>query len=361
MIRPLNEHAARHDDPNDPQHEKDKRENKKRRETNWEPAPAAVRDPGSSIISSGPFDPGNAGFSIRIEGGRAKKMEGEKYTAWILQEEQKRRKGQRIRVRADKKGKKRKVRDTQTFKSGADSLVVTTPPWAQRTLKLLAPHDLESFQLSLAERIAGKVEEISDRETGGMGVHQDTAVLHFHSHIFKTRWKKQKYEDEKELIVCPKSRFRLAGPWTVGADRINQEFPELQSKWKKQRLEENLTKAPRFVDVELARLIDREVAKELKRRGLENEYEKERAEYAENKRKRDKEEYERKLIEAGLRYYSQAERWPMNPRLMSKSMWRMIPRDLRAGIILSIRLEQAINDPDMLNMIKLGQAAADVV
>jgi hypothetical protein len=203
----------------------------------------------------------------------------------------------------------------------------------------------------LAEAQARKIHEVSGRPMFGGGVHLDTAVPHWHSHIPKT-------SEAGELY--PKGKFLTGGPWLTGAVRVERKFPGLLSEWKRKRMREHLERKRRenLVDLAATEAVDAELERWIRERGLWPEYERDCAEYVRKKTRAQNEEPVKRMVQAALGFHSKTGLWPLAYQAMSLTAWRMVPPELRAAVIVSIRLVQVIRTPTPNRIIGLGKSLA---
>lgn len=346
-MRDLTPRVAEHNDPSSTQHGIDKSEAARRRQTKWKPAgwdpsPAVVRRAGNRVVE-GVFKSPTKGFCFLMHPAGPRIVPGPDYVSAASSRSKALRRYKRERVRD---GHKRM--DTGRYKSGLASIITTLPPWSMRTLEKVSESKLEFLLLALAEEQAKLGKEISGRSMFSGAVHQDTAVLHFH-----TDWEKV---DPVTKFAHPKSNFLSAGPWLVGADRINRTFPGLLSPWEEKRLGEHLKRKDEqhLIDVQLSRRMDQVLEEWIRFEGLEREFEKEKREYREKKKKEQKARTEEKWIEAALDDFVKNGIWRLAYQTMTLAAWRMVPPELRRPIQLIIRATQVIRRPNPANMIGLG-------
>ena len=333
MARDLTPHVAKHDDPNSAQHEIDKAEKRVRQETHYEQAPAIEIKAGGGILD-GIFKSPVKGFCFRVVRGDARKAKDDAdYTKGIIAESRARVRYKRTRERD---GKTRT--DYGHYKHGAVSLVTTVSPWAVATLARIGPSELEDLMLHLASQVAREVDEASGRETNGGGIHLDTEVPHMHHHIFKVSKTGEPY---------PKASFLTAGPWTCGAARINEKFPGLLSENKVKLLNANLSRkrVENLIDLRCAKRVDKELEKWIKERGLWAQYQKDCEDYRKKKTRAQKEEGKKRLMQASLSHFAKENVWPLAAHMMTASMMRMVPREIRPAVFLAIRAKQIIRRP----------------
>jgi hypothetical protein len=340
MPQELTHAVAWHDDSTSPLHAKHKREKAERAATHYEPVPAIERQVGGGILD-GVFQSPTKGFSFRMRSGSAMRAaDSEAYTREAIAMSKERSRFTRIRIRD---GKER--REAGRYKHGAVSLVSTLPPWAVRTVSRIGPSELENLMLYLAEAQAKEIKAVSGRDLYGGGVHLDSVVPHFHNHVPKSSAKGEPYE---------KSKFLTAGPWVTGAHRIEAKFPGLLTKKKLELLSRHLARkdTAHLIDVRCAAVIDRELEKWIRERGLWAQYQADCEEYRSRKAKAQKEEPLRRLVQSAVGHHARSGVWPLAYGAMSMTVWRMIPRELRGPIMACIRIHQVIRNPS--KVFKIG-------
>jgi hypothetical protein len=345
----LTPHTARHDDSTSRQHGIDVAGKKERNKTHYEAVPALEIKAGSSILD-GVFKSPIKGFSFRMKGGSAMRVnDPAQYTRDALKMSRERARYLRIRIRD---GKER--RDWGRYKSGAVSLVTTLPPWAVGTVSRIGPHELADLMLAIAEAQSARIQEVSGRPTYGGGIHLDTAVPHTHSHIPKT--------DEKGNAY-PKSDFLTGGPWLAGAVRIEKKFPGLLNPGKRELMERHLARKnqAKLVDLQANDAIDAALERWIRERGLWSHYQADCAEYVRRKGKAQREEPLKRLMQASLGHHHRTGVWPLAYSAMTMSMWRLVPRELRVPIMVAIRLAQVIRQPTPRRVIGLGKMVAGML
>jgi hypothetical protein len=346
MARDLTRHVALHDDATSDQHGIDVAGKKERLKTHYAPEPATVVRAGSSIID-GQFKSPVKGWSFRMKFGEARKAaDAAEYTREVLRMSRDRAKFRRVRLRD---GKERN--DTGRFKAGAVSLVTTLPPWAVGVVSRISQHELEDLLLRLAEAQAQRIEETSGRPTFGGGCHLDTAIPHFHLHVPKT---------DADGNVYPKATFLTGGPWLTGAVRIDRKFPEILTATKRDMMQRNLARKRRenLIDVQTTEALDAALERWIRERGLWADYEADCREYVKRKDREQKREPVRRIVQASLGHYHRTGIWPMCYQAMSLTAWHLVPRELRLGIILSIRLVQVVRKPTVNNCLKIARLTA---
>ncbi len=332
--------VAGHDDSTSALHALHRARKAVRKGIDYEPVPALEREAGGGIID-GIFNSPTKGFTFKLRGGYARRVsDPAAYTREVVAMSETRARYVRIRIRD---GQER--RDYGRYKHGAVSLVTTLPPWAVRTVARIGPSELEDLMLRLAEAQSREVMKVSGRETYGGGVHLDTAVPHFHSHIPKTS------ADGKPH---PKALFLTAGPWIVGAHRIEAKFPGLLTEKKRDLLNHHLDLKDRahLIDLRCAEVIDRELEKWVRERGFWADYQADCDDYRRRKIKSQKEEPLRRILQAALGHHARSGVWPLAFGVMNLTAWRLIPRELRSPIMACIRVHQVIRQPS--KMLKIG-------
>jgi hypothetical protein len=340
MPQDLTHAVAWHDESNSALHAKHKREKAARLETHYEPVPAIERQVGGGILD-GVFTSPVKGYSFRMKSGSAvRAADGEAYTREAIAMSKARSRFTRVRIRD---GKER--REAGRYKHGAVSLVSTLPPWAVRTVARIGPSELECLMLYLAEAQAKEIKAVSGRDMFGGGVHLDTAIPHFHSHVPKSSAQGEPY---------PKSNFLTAGPWLTGAHRIEAKFPGLLTEKKRDQLTRNLARkdVAHLIDIRCAAVIDRELEKWIRERGLWAEYQADCEDYRRRKTKSQREEPLRRLMQASVGHHARNGVWPLAYNAMSMTMWRMVPRELRGPIMACIRIHQIVRRPS--KALKIG-------
>jgi hypothetical protein len=323
----LTKSVAHHDNPNSRKHARDVANKREREKMDFIQVPALARESGAKLRDGVTAAP-TKGFCFWIRDGRASRAKDDaEYTRAALKRS---RELQKLPYTRTRNGKT--TTDYLRRKHGIDSVVFTIAPWAQDTVRRIGNSEREHLALHLAQTINKEIKRISGREMFGGGVHEDTGILHFHTHIQKTG---------------PKSLFKIAGPWTAGSYRISKKFPNLLTPAKREMMEDNLAKKDfdHLVDIHVALKIDEEMEKWIKERGLWNQYEKDCEAYLKRKTKSQREEKDAPLMRASLAHFALAGIWPLAYRAMSLSMWRMIPEEIRKPVMLSIRTFQVIKSP----------------
>jgi|GEM_PF-2877683 len=343
-MRELTREAFEHDDPNSARHYKDKREKEKRDTVGFIPVPSPLREGGKELsgveidadTKGWMFSFGNHSQNYSAALGdnplpKARKADAKAYHQWVIKEERDRRRFRRTI--------KRNGKETETWgrhKCGAVSLVVTLPPWAMPVLNSMEDDVRDNLLLRIADVIAHKTQEISERVPWGGGCHMDTDVIHYHMQIPKT-------------APCgtnlPKAKFKTGGPWLVGADRIDRTFPDLLPNKQKEFLDNRKAKKGKLIDIEIAEAIDRFLERKFELMGYKEQYDKSKKEYAKRKSKSRDTERDRNLIKESFRYFAVEGVWPLAVSTMRLSMWRMIPKEYRILIYASIRAFQIMASP----------------
>lgn len=341
MIRHLDRDALLHDDPNHPRHARDKAMAEARRTRQWVEAPSIEREAAVAVLQQRVFDPGSPGWYFRVIDGKAVRQDdAAAYRRWITDEERNRRKYSRVRIR---EGRERQ--DTGSLTTGAVSLVATIAPWHVAHVARLPRDKVDALLLRVAEVAAKKIEDVSGRETGGGGIHKDTAIPHLHLHVFQT----------KSGQRCDKARFLVAGGWNVGAHRLQRKHPDLLSDSKKQMLTRNLEKKDHArrpcIDIAVAEAIDDFMEETILLAGpaAVQAYEADLESYRTRKLRADREARYERLTREGLVFHSQTGIWPIAYHALTRearrAMWRMVPKELRLTIRASIMTYQLFKDP----------------
>ncbi|MCE2961439.1 MAG: hypothetical protein ACK46A_02145 [Akkermansiaceae bacterium] len=340
MPQNLTVSVAWHDDATSALHAKHKAEKALRLQNHYEAVPAIEREAGGGIVD-GVFKSPIKGFSFKLSGGSAHKVsDSAAYTRQALAMSKSRAQFVRVRIRD---GSVR--REAGRYKYGAVSLVTTLPPWCVKTVSRIGSSEREHLLLFLAEAQAREIKKVSERDLFGGGAHFNNAVPHFHLHVPKT---------SAEGSLHPKSKFLTAGPWIVGAHRIETKFPGLLTEKKRSQLARHLERKDQshLIDVRCAAAIDRELEVWIRERGLWSDYQAECTEYFRRKSKAQSEEPLRQLIQAAVGHHARSGVWPIAYSAMSFAAWRMIPRELRVPIMICIRVHQVIRNPS--KVFKIG-------
>ncbi len=343
-MRNLSREALGHDDPNSRRHAKDKREKKDRDAVDFVPVPSPLRAGGKELTGVD-FDADSAGFMFAF-GGRnenmtsalgvsevpiAERVDARKYRARILKEEKERRRFRRL---VTKNGKE--VETWGRHKCGAVSLVVTVPPWCMPVINTLEDDERDALLLRVAHAAARRMREVSDRVPWGGGCHLDTDIAHFHFQVPKTSPAGENWQ---------KSKFRTGGPWLVGADRMDRQFPDLLPKKQKELLEGHKAKKGQLVDLEIAAAVDFQMGKEFRNMGLSKKYDEACRDYVMRKKRAQDTEQTRRLLRESLRFFVLEGVWPLAAGAMSLTMWRMLPKEFRPLVVNSMRIMQVISKP----------------
>jgi hypothetical protein len=339
MARDLTPDVARHDDATSEHHARDKREKMARELTEYTATPALIRPAGSGIVD-GFTHPGPAGITFKMDGGKPQRVkDSAAYTREAIAMAKERAHYYRLRERED--GSTRK--EFGKYKTGAVSLLITVTPWAVATIGRLKPEARENLMLHLAAVQAERIKEVSGRDTWGGAIHWDTAVPHVNLHIPKTA----PGQDGKPGMAHPKSKFKTAGSWTTGADRIARKFPGLLSTQQAELLAGNLARKDEahLIDVQASRATDLAFESWIKQAGLWNKYVADCDEYARRKKRQQEAEKHRRLMAAALSHWHQNGIWPLAFSAMRFAAWRMLPREMRGPIMLAIRAQQFIRRP----------------
>lgn len=340
MPQNLTKSVAWHDDSTSALHARHKAEKALRLQNHYEPVPAIEREAGGGIVD-GIFKSPIKGFSFKLSGGSARRVtDSAAYTREALAMSQARARYVRVRIRD---GSVR--REAGRYKHGAVSLVTTLPPWCVKTVSRIGASEREHLLLFLAEAQACEIKKVSERDLFGGGAHLDSAVPHFHLHVPKST---------ADGSPHPKALFLTAGPWAVGAHRIESKFPGLLTERKRAQLTRNLARkdVEHLIDVRCAAVIDRELEVWIRERGLLAEYQAECREYCRKKTKAQNEEPLRGLIQAAVGHHARSGVWPIAYSAMTFAAWRMVPRELRGPIMACIRVTQIIRQPS--KVFKIG-------
>mgnify|MGYP001766661670 CR=1 FL=1 len=350
-MRPLSREAFDHDNPNSRRPAKDKREKGERDAVDFVPVPSPLRAGGKELTGVD-FDADSAGFMFAF-GDReanfaaalgdqplpaADKVDAVKYRKRILAEEKGRR---RFRRTVTKNGKE--VETWGQHKCGAVSLVVTVPPWSMAVLNSLEDDVCHALLLRVAHAAGKRMQVISGRVPWGGGCHLDTDIAHFHFQVPKTSPAGENW---------PKSQFKTGGPWLVGADRVERQFPGLLSEKQKELMESHKARKGQMVDLEIAAAVDTHLGEEFRRLGLEKEYENSCRDYVRRKQRAQETERQRVLLREALRFFGIKGVWPLASGAMELIMWRLIPREHRKLVMTSIRLTQMIAAPTARSVAK---------
>jgi hypothetical protein len=315
----LTREVAEHDDVNHARHARDVAAKAQRDKTDWVPIPALAREVGASKSRDGVSPAPTKGFCFRVIGGTATKEDGKAYTKLALARSKALR---RWKIQRERDGKQ--VTDYTRRKEGIESLVATVAPWADPTIRRLGESEREHLFLHLASRIAQEVPGVF-----GGGLHADTSIYHFHLHLEK---------------LTPKASRNRAGPWSCGSQRIADKFPDLLTPHKRELLAENLSKKNAdLIDIKITRILDREVEAWIKTDPVRQaQYVKDCEAYVARKTKSQKAEAVLPLMRAAMLSFQTGGIWPLAYAAMSLTMWRLVPKEYRPAVILSIRAFQVI-------------------
>jgi len=353
FMRPLSREAFEHDDPDSRRHAKDKREKRERDAVGFVPVPSPLGPPGKDLTGID-FDADSNGFMFAFgdvsENSSAAlgdlplpaagNVDADKYRKRILREEKERRRFRRV---VQKNGKE--METWGQHKCGAVSMVVTVPPWAMPMINQLEDDERDALLLRVAHTAGKRMQEVSDRVPWGGGCHLDTDIAHFHFQVPKTSPAGENW---------PKAKFKTGGPWLVGADRVDRQFPGLLSAKQKQLLEDHKKKKGRLVDLEIAAAVDSHLADEFKKMGMQREYEEAQRDYVRRKKRAQETERHRSLLRESLRFFGLNGIWPLAAGVMELAMWRMIPKEHRKLVQQSIRLTQMIGRPVVKTSFKIA-------
>jgi hypothetical protein len=361
----LTDAVAGHDDETSAINKKHKKEKALRLQVAYEPVPAVYREPGSGILDGISAPPGATGFSFRLRSGTASKAKDASiYTKEVTALARKRKKYLRIRNRNGKQ-----TRDTGVYaKSGGVSLVITASPWHVPTMARLGQNELEDLMLRLAEVAGREIQDVSGRPLYGGGAHYQTAndktgtpgfLPHFHFHVMKSA---DGDPPGTPGFPYPQGKFLSAGPWITGSSRIETRFPGLLTEKKRELLRKHLARKDQahLIDMKVSAAIDREMENFIREKGAlwvqqaaadAKEYEKKK------KRAQEKEPLQR-IMQAALGHHARCGVWPLAYQAMTLSMWRMVPRELRTAVTLSIRAFQIVRNPSPRRLISMGKSLA---
>ncbi|MFZ4776711.1 MAG: hypothetical protein ACOYM3_15175 [Terrimicrobiaceae bacterium] len=343
-MRNLSREAFDHDDPNSRRHGKDKREKGERDAVDFVPVPSPLRAGGKELTGVD-FDADSAGFMFAFGNHNentsaalgvtplpsAARVDPAEYRKRILREEKERR---RFRRTITKNGKE--VETWGSHKCGALSLVVTVPPWCMSVINALEDDHRDALLLRVADAAARRMEEVSDRVPWGGGCHLDTDIAHFHFQVPKTSPAGENWA---------KSKFKTGGPWLVGADRVERQFPGLLSAKQKELMESHKKRKGQMVDLEIAAAVDKHLESEFRRLGLEKNYEESCREYVRRKKRAQETDQSRRLLRESLRYFVVEGIWPLAASSMKLAMWRMVPPEIRPLVFNSVRATQVLASP----------------
>lgn len=343
-MRPLSREAFEHDDPNSRRHWTDKRQKEERDAIDFVPVPSPLRAGGKELTGVA-FDTDSKGFMFSfgdasansaaalgdISLPAASKVDAGKYRKRILREEKERRRFRRV---VQKNGEE--VETWGSHKCGAVSMVVTVPPWAMSLINRMEDDERDGLLLRSAHAAGNRMQEVSGRVPWGGGCHLDTDVAHFHLQVPKTSPAGENWQ---------KSKFKTGGPWLVGADRVERQFPGLLSQKQKGLLEDHKKKKGQLVDLEIAAAVDSHLEEEFQKMGLDKDYKEAQREYVLRKKRAQETERHRVLLRESLRFFGINGVWPLATGVMKFAIWRLIPSEHRKLVMQSIRLTQIIGAP----------------
>lgn len=346
----LTKSVGEHDDETSDTHERHFREKREREKTHYEECPAVVIKAGSGILD-GYFKTPIEGFSFRLKGGTAvRALDSKAYTKEAVAMSKSRARFKRTRLRDGKT-----VIDYGKFQNGhgAISLVTTVAPWQMGAMGRLRAGELEDLMLRLAEAQAQEIKDVSGRDVFGGGCHlTKVSCCHWHLHVPKVQAPtpaKVKGRPATPGEVHPKTLFKTAGDWTVGASRLERRFPGLLTAEKRKRLADNLAAKDQahLIDFLVAARLDREIERYIAEKGVlfQKAYEADLVEYKKRKGKAQKEEPLKKMAQTALGHYNRHGVWPICYRAMTLSFWRMLPASVRGPIMLCIRVHQIVHKP----------------
>ena len=261
----------------------------------------------------------------------ALRVDPSEYRKRILREEKERR---RFRRTISKNGKE--VETWGQHKCGAVSLVVTVPPWSMSVINGLEDDERDALLLRVAHAAGTRMQKLSDRIPFGGGCHLDTDIAHYHFQVPKTSPSGENWA---------KSKFRTGGPWLVGADRVERQFPGLLSGKQKELMESHKQRNGQMVDLEIAAAVDKHLEKEFGEMGLSKKYEEACREYVRRKKRAQETEQTRRLLRESLRFFVTEGVWPLAASAMRLTTWKMVPKEYRPLIVKSIRLTQFVAKP----------------
>jgi hypothetical protein len=123
-------------------------------------------------------------------------------------------------------------------------------------------------------------------------------------------------------------------------------------------LEDNLSKKRMedLIDLKIARIIDEETERYIRDTGRWAQYEKDCEAYRKDKAKKQKVEKQAAIVQAGLAHFALAGVWPLAYGVMTLAMWRMVPKEIRKPVMLSIRAFQILRNPSVGGIARLGLA-----
>lgn len=337
----LSREVAEHDDSGSNRHRIDKAAKAARDRVKFVGVPSiemgAVAPRGRDGVSKAP----TAGFSFSItkSGDAREEKDAKAYTRRALARS---RELSRVKITRERNGAS--VTDYMRRRHGIESVVFSTPPWFQPTIARIGASERKHLELELLTHVH-KITTDHGRPMHGGGSHWDTEVQHFHVHLEK---------------IGSKARALRVGNWTVGADRIQRKFPTLLTEFKRTRLAGNLSKrrVEDCLDLKVTRAIDDFLETWIKERGgLQAKYEEDCKAYEDSKAKKQRVEHTQPLVQSALAHYALAGVWPLAYGIMTLSMWRLVPSELRKPVMLSIRAFQLIRRPTLTGAVSLAAAA----
>lgn len=369
-MRNLTRKVAKHDNPNDPQHHRDKAEKKERERREWTSTPALAKEAGATLLNKvGGLGKIGNGFCLRfgtqaendafaLEYSRPRDGEDEveflarrakattlsahrvaddaAYTREIAKLA-----ASRTRYWYETKSRGREVLQSTNFRYGARSMVVTTPPWQQRFLRSLKAEDQEKATLRIANAAGQRCFEVYGYLPWSAGAHWDTDISHIHMEIPVVPPSRDEHD---QIRAIPKSRRLLASKWQVGSERIERAFPGLlQGKERedylcnKQKLEED--GRPRL-DMEIALAVDAEIMRLVREHKYEKQLEADMEGYRSKKLRAMRQAKYKGLFREALKHWESAEVgeqvWHVCYKRLSReaklAMWRCVPREVRLPI-----------------------------
>lgn len=352
MTRELSREAAEHDNAcakakrigAETRHQKDKRQKAERSATEYRQTVALARGAGSKIVD-GIFEERGEAVSYCYEAtekhGLVRSKDPADYIRRAIRMSESRRAFQRYKENGKPNGHGH-------YKHGAVSLITSVAPWQVSILKGLPQDERDLLMLDLARIEAKTIKEISGRDVFGGAVHYDTAVPHRHVHIPKT---------DEAGNLHPKAGFLTVGGATVGWDRIARTFGEDSGLIEPDSLDHyhtNFAKkyapadgAPprKLIDIECARACDQAFLDFVKRNDLIKEYDAAKKAYISKKIKALKAERYRPIMRAALDEFARSREWFLARQQMKMSMWRLLPKEWRLPIQLTIRCTQLVRNP----------------
>jgi hypothetical protein len=112
-------------------------------------------------------------------------------------------------------------------------------------------------------------------------------------------------------------------------------------------MESNLAKKDfeHLVDIHVSLKIDEEMEAWIKQKGLWAKYEEDCEAYLKRKTKSQKQEKDAPLVKSAIAHFALGGIWPLAYRVMTMTMWRMLPPEIRKPVMLSIRTFQIVRSP----------------